>query len=592
MLGNFSFGDYFKAEAIPWAWEFAHRGARPRRRPHLGHRATSSDDEAEEIWADAVGFPRERIQRLDKDNFWEMGDTGPCGPSSEIFWDFGPEFGPDGGPANPAAEDRYVEIWNLVFPQYFRAADGSLTDLPTQDIDTGAGLERILDRPQRHATRVYDADPLQRLVERGPVGHRSHARRRRPQPTSPCKVLADHARTMTFLVTDGVVPSNEDRGYVLRRIIRRAVRFAYLLGVEQHLSAPPGRAGASTSWATPTPSCAPTRTASPASSSREEDRFRETLKRGSASSTPSWPSCREGRAPGGDVAFDLTTPTASRSRSPRRSPPSWGIDVDEAGFDDGAWPSSAGPVEGGGQDRARPRTRDLDAASRRSSTPTAPPSSSAARRSRPRPRCWPWCPGRTARASVFLDRTPFYAETGGQVGDTGTHHRPTPAGAEVLDTTYGAARPAPPPRPHHRGARSSPARRSTAAIDVERRDAIRRNHTGTHVLHWALREVLGDHVKQQGSLVDPDRLRFDFGHAEALTPDQIQEIEDLANRRDPRQRPGPPLRDHQGRGGQARRHRLLRRQVRRRGPGARGRSPLHRAVRRHPRARRSATSAP
>ena len=234
MLGSFSFGDYFKAEAIPWAWELLTEvlGLDSDR---LWVTVHVSDDEAEDIWADAVGMPRHRIQRLDKDNFWEMGDTGPCGPSSEIFWDCGPEFGPEGGPENTAAEDRYVEIWNLVFPQYLRGTDGELSDLPRRGIDTGAGLERML-TALNGAHSVYDVDPLNRLVEVAQsITGRSLGTDERTDTA--LKVLADHARTMTFLVADGIIPSNEDRGYVLRRLIRRAVRYAYLLGVERDLSA-------------------------------------------------------------------------------------------------------------------------------------------------------------------------------------------------------------------------------------------------------------------------------------------------------------------------------------------------------------------
>ncbi|HEX2578493.1 MAG TPA: alanine--tRNA ligase-related protein, partial [Aquihabitans sp.] len=220
MLGNFSFGDYFKADAIRWAWEFSTEvlgldGDRIWVTCHV------DDDEAVALWVDEVGFPIERIQRLDKDNFWEMGDTGPCGPSSELFWDFGPDHGPEGGPANPAAEARYVEFWNLVFQQYFRLDDGSLRPLEHQNIDTGAGLERLvgvtIDSPA-----VWATDELRALIGEAEslTGKRLGAD---PEADITLKLLADHARTMTFLVSDGVTPSNEGRGYVLRRIIRRAV---------------------------------------------------------------------------------------------------------------------------------------------------------------------------------------------------------------------------------------------------------------------------------------------------------------------------------------------------------------------------------
>jgi alanyl-tRNA synthetase len=278
MLGNFSFGDYFKAEAIPWAWELLTEvlgldGDRMWVTVHV------SDDEAEDIWADAVGFPRARIQRLDKDNFWEMGDTGPCGPSSEIFWDYGASFGPDGGPANTAAEDRYVEIWNLVFPQYLRAADGELSPLPRPGIDTGAGLERMLTALNGTHT-VYDVDPLSRLVE---VAQSITGRRLGVDDRTDIalKVLADHSRTMTFLVADGIIPSNEDRGYVLRRIIRRAVRYAYLLGVERDLSSRLVDAVVD-AMADGYPELRADQDRITGIMAREEDRFRQTLKRGTS----------------------------------------------------------------------------------------------------------------------------------------------------------------------------------------------------------------------------------------------------------------------------------------------------------------------
>ncbi|MPZ89088.1 MAG: alanine--tRNA ligase, partial [Nitriliruptorales bacterium] len=233
MLGNFSFGDYFKREGIVWAWEFVTEvlgidGSRIWATVH------TSDDEAEEIWHKEVGLPRERIQRLDKDNFWEMGESGPCGPSSELFYDFGPEHGPDGGPSNPAAENRFIEFWNLVFMQYFRDASGNLTPLPNKHVDTGAGLERIVGLLQGSPS-LFTCDTLARLVAEVETitGRRLGASE---QDDVALRLIADHSRAMTFLIADGVVPSNEDRGYVLRRIIRRAIRFAYLLGVQTHIA--------------------------------------------------------------------------------------------------------------------------------------------------------------------------------------------------------------------------------------------------------------------------------------------------------------------------------------------------------------------
>src|SRR5262245_27490422 len=225
MLGNFSFGDYFKAEAIPWAWEF-YTEVLELDTDRLWVTVHEDDDEAERIWRDVVGFPAERIQRLGEDNFWRMGDTGPCGPSSEIFWDIGPEFGPDGGPITEA--DRYIEIWNLVFMQFDQQADGSRVPLPKPSIDTGAGLERNLMALQG-ASQIWDIDVFQPLI--AAAERATGATYGSDENTDiSLRIIAEHARTMAFMVADGVRPSNQERGYVLRRIIRRAVRHAYLLG--------------------------------------------------------------------------------------------------------------------------------------------------------------------------------------------------------------------------------------------------------------------------------------------------------------------------------------------------------------------------
>jgi alanyl-tRNA synthetase len=520
MLGNFSFGDYFKAEAIPWAWELLTDvlgldGDRMWVTVHV------SDDEAEDLWADAVGFPRDRIQRLDKDNFWEMGDTGPCGPSSEIFWDYGAAFGPEGGPANPAAEDRYVEIWNLVFPQYFRGADGELTDLPKKGIDTGAGLERMLTALSGTHT-VYDVDPLSRLVE---VAQSITGRRLGTDDRTDIalKILADHGRTMTFLVADDIVPSNEDRGYVLRRIIRRAVRYAYLLGVEQDLSSRlVGAVIDAMEDGYPELRAAQDRIVG--TIAREEDRFRQTLKRGTNLLDAKLTELQPGQALGGDVAFDLYETYGFPLEVTQEITGELGIEVDEPGYRTALGRaqqlSKAGAKSG--KDLYANLTSFQDILDTHGGTEFVGREESEAKAT-----VLAVVPGDDGTVSIFLDRTPFYAESGGQVGDTGTIATDT-GRADVLDTTYGL------PGLHRHLARIAdgaiePGQEATAAIDVARRDAIRRNHTGTHILHWALRKVLGDSVKQQGSLVDPERLRFDFGPADGLSRDQIQEIEDLAN---------------------------------------------------------------
>ncbi len=328
MLGNFSFGDYFKAEAIPWAWEFVTEvlGMDPDR---LWVTCHVSDDEAEDIWADVVGVPRDRIQRLDKDNFWEMGETGPCGPSTEIFYDHGPEHGPDGGPANEAADRRYVEIWNLVFTQYFRNADGSLSDLPTPNVDTGAGMERILAVLAGSAS-LYSADVLSGLVDRAQqVTGRELGES--DLVDIALRLLADHTRTATFLVADGVVPSNEDRGYVLRRVIRRAVRFAYMLDVEQ-LVMPPMVERCIEIMGGAYPELVEQRSLVLELITREEERFRQTLARGSALLDTELAAVPDGGQLDGSVAFELHDTFGFPLEVTQEMADLRGVEVDVDGF--------------------------------------------------------------------------------------------------------------------------------------------------------------------------------------------------------------------------------------------------------------------
>jgi len=526
MLGNFSFGDYFKAEAIPWAWEFTTEvlgldGDRVWVTVHV------SDDEAEEIWADAVGFPRERIQRLDKDNFWEMGETGPCGPSSELFWDFGPEVGPEGGPANPASEERYVEFWNLVFPQYIRHHDGTLTDMPNPGIDTGAGLERILG-VLAGSPSLYAADTLSVLTDRAQQVTGKRLGEDRLADVA-LRLLADHTRTVAFLVSDGVMPSNEDRGYVLRRILRRAVYFSYLLGVETPVL-PPMIETCVELMGGAYPDLAAHADNVLTIVSREEDRFRRTLRTGASMLDEHIASLPEGGTVDGQVAFTLHDTHGFPFEVTEEIAAERGFEVDESGFqaamaDQRARAKAA--AKGGGVAVGE------EADAYRAVLDGAGPTEFVGRETEsatttvvgvvPGPD-----EGELAgTVSIFLASTPFYAESGGQVGDTGTIESPT-ARAEVLDTVYAL------PGLHRHVARVlegafEAGDEVTATIDGERRAAIKRHHTGTHILHWALRKVLGDHVKQQGSIVLPDRLRFDFSHFEAVTPEQIAAIEDLAN---------------------------------------------------------------
>jgi alanyl-tRNA synthetase len=517
MLGNFSFGDYFKADAISWAWEFVTEvlGLDPDRMWVTVH---ESDDEAEELWADGVGFPRARIRRLGRDNFWEMGDTGPCGPSSEIFWDYGPEVGPDGGPGDPASEDRYVEIWNLVFPQYLRDADGHLGDLPSRNIDTGAGLERIM-AVLAGSPSLYASDTLTALVDEAQsvTGRRLGGS---DLGDIALRLIADHARTMTFLVADGVIPSNEDRGYVLRRIIRRAIRFAYLLDVERPVL-PAMVERTIELMGDAYPEIASGRDLVVPIITREEESFRRTLATGSQLLDTQLDRLQPGGTLPGSVAFQLHDTYGFPFEVTQETADLRGFAVDVEGFD-------------AAMDDQRRRAR---AASKAGAVATGDEVTELQRLvAEHGPTEFTGRDEYETKATIigivgdglYLDRTPFYAEAGGQIGDTG--HVVTPTGiVDVTDTTYGV------PGLHRhafvvREGTIEVGQEADARIDATRRDAIRRNHTGTHILHWALREVLGSHVKQQGSLVAPDRLRFDFSHFEPVSAEQIRAIEDLANR--------------------------------------------------------------
>lgn len=516
MLGNFSFGDYFKEAAIPWAWEMTTEvlgidGDRVWVTIH------ESDDEAEELWVDGVGFPRQRLQRLGADNFWEMGETGPCGPSSELFFDFGPQYGPDGGPANPAAETRFVEFYNSVFPQFFRRADGTLTDLDKKGIDVGAGLERILGVLQGSPS-LYVADSLAALIEEAERVTK-HRMGKSDLGDIAVRLLADHTRTMTFLISDGVIPSNEDRGYVLRLIIRRAIRFAYLLGVETAVCTPLVERCISV-MGDDYPELHSNQDLVLGIIEREEGRFHQTLRSGSQILDQELDGLPKGGRLAGKVAFQLHDTYGFPLEVTQEVAQLKGYEVDTAGFDEAM---------------AEQRKRAKAASKSGAVVDDQLIQQYQQILSNHGPTIFT---GREEAASnatviavfgneVYLDRTPFYAESGGQVGDTGQITTDTGV-AQVLDTTYAL-----PGLHRHQiqlvSGSIEVGQNAVASIDEERRAAIKRNHTGTHVLHWALRKVLGEHVRQQGSLVAPDRLRFDFSHFEAVTPEEIVSIEDLAN---------------------------------------------------------------
>jgi alanyl-tRNA synthetase len=523
MLGNFSFGDYFKAEAIPWSWElvtevFGFDGDR------IWVTVHTSDDEAEQIWHEVVGVPMDRIQRLgDKDNFWQMGDTGPCGPCTELHIDRGPAFGPEGGPLHDPHGDRYMEFWNLVFMQFNQAPDGSRTPLPKPSIDTGAGLERILTLIQGEDA-VWDTDLMRPLIEQASslTGKRYIVGDYEDRNSFGLRVLAEHARSGAMLVNDGVLPSNENRGYVLRRILRRAIRFAYLLGADRLVM--PSLAGTAVDvMADAYPDLRKNRDFILNVITREEEAFRRTLRNGLSILDK---ELADGATTiSGATAFMLHDTYGFPLEVTTEVTAERGVEVDRAGFDtemerqrERAKSARRAGAQGEG------RLEDYRSVMEQFGTTEFLGYSEDT------------CEARVlavlpladdGEVEVFLDRTPFYAESGGQMGDTGTISTETGTVA-VSDTSFAI-----PGLRRHSGRIVSgfidAGQVAQAQIDNERRAAIRRNHTGTHVLHWALREVLGDHVKQQGSLVAPDRLRFDFSHFQAVSADEIEQIERLAN---------------------------------------------------------------
>jgi alanyl-tRNA synthetase len=522
MLGNFSFGDYFKERAIPFAWELVTEklGIDGER---IWVSVYEQDDEAEAIWADQVGVPRGRIQRMGEDNFWEMqkGAPGPCGMSSELYFDKGAEHGGGGGPLH-GGEERYVEIWNLVFMQLLRQPDGNLVELPKKNIDTGAGLERILPIVQGTSS-VFDSTLFGPLLESAQsVTGVTYGRDERADVS--LRVLADHSRAMSFLVADGVLPSNEGRGYVLRRVIRRAVQRAYQLGADKPVTGPlVERVRELMGEAYPQLIASADLIGDIVG--REEEGFRQILRSGSTLLEEELSSGASRIS--GSVAFRLHDTHGFPIELTQELAAERGVEVDLAGFEQemtaqrerarkagkesiGAVAADeryrqlldeCGTTEFLGYQGVEGSGKVLAVMKRGGEDPAA--------------------------VEVFLDRTPFYAQGGGQVGDTGRIVTDTGA-VEVDDTTYAL-----PGLIRHVGRISqgelSPGQEASALVDRDRRDSIRRNHTATHLLHWALREVLGDHVKQQGSDVGPDRLRFDFSHYSAPSQEDLNRVQRLVN---------------------------------------------------------------
>ncbi|MEJ2343793.1 MAG: alanine--tRNA ligase [Gammaproteobacteria bacterium] len=517
MLGNFSFGDYFKREAIGYAWEFLTEVLRlpPEK---LWVTVFEEDDEAADIWLKELKVDPQRFGRIGaKDNFWSMGDTGPCGPCTEIFYDHGPEIagGPPGSPDEDG--DRYIEIWNLVFMQYDRDKDGNLNPLPKPSVDTGMGLERLAAVMQGVHSN-YEIDLFQRLIKAA-----ADLTGCRDLQDNSLKVIADHIRACAFLVVDGVLPSNEGRGYVLRRIIRRAIRHGYRLGQDQpffHALVGPLIEEMGAAY----PELAKARASVERVLRLEEERFAETLDQGMRILDE---DIRElsGAVIPGDTVFrlydtygfpvDLTADIA-RER---------GLGIDMEGFERAmeqqrrrarAASQFGADYHAGVQLQGATEFTGYEHLQDRSVVTALV------------------CDGQPVdvleagqEGLVVLDKTPFYAESGGQVGDRG-ELRGEAAGFEVRDTQKQASG----AFAHIGRVREGLLRVGDtvdARVDGEKRRATALNHSATHLLHAALRQVLGEHVAQKGSLVEPERLRFDFSHFEPMTPEQIRAVEDLVN---------------------------------------------------------------
>ena len=525
MLGNFSFGDYFKHDAISFAWELL-TGEQWFNLPKekLWVTVYETDDEAYEIWANDIGIPRERIIRIGdnkgsafaSDNFWQMGDTGPCGPCTEIFFDHGDHIW--GGPPGSAEEDgdRYIEIWNIVFMQFNRQSDGTMLPLPKPSVDTGMGLERIAAVLQ-HVNSNYEIDLFRDLIKA--VAKVTGAT---DLSSKSLRVIADHIRSCAFLISDGVIPSNENRGYVLRRIIRRAIRHGNMLGAKETFF-----------YKLVAPLIAVMGPAADELKQQqamveqvlktEEEQFARTLERGLALLDEELNKL-SGDTLDGETAFRLydtygfpvdLTADVCRERN---------LKVDEAGFEQAMEAQRRRARESSGFGADYNNLIRVDSASAFSGYDHVHQQATVTALFRNGEAVDEIHEGE--EAVVILNQTPFYGESGGQVGDTGELKNAT-ATFVVADTQkYGQAI-------GHLGQLTSGTLRVNhsidAKVDVARRNRIRLNHSATHLLHAALRKTLGEHVAQKGSLVNDKYLRFDFSHFEAMKPEQIRQIEDMVN---------------------------------------------------------------
>lgn len=515
MLGNFSFGDYFKEQAISLAWEFLTEVLKlPKER--LWVTVHISDDEAADIWIKKIGVDPERLSRLDEDNFWQMGDTGPCGPSTEIFWDHG-EHIPGGAPGSKDDDlDRYIEIWNLVFMQFERDSSGEMTPLPSPSIDTGMGLERVAAVMQGVHSN-YDIDLFQYLINAA-----AEITDCKDTSNDSLKVLADHIRSCAFLVVDGVQPSNEGRGYVLRRIIRRALRHGHKLGAKDsffyRLVTPLGEI-----MGEAYPELIDRAESIAGIIKREEEQFARTLDKGMSVLEAALKDLK-GKTLPGELIFllydtygfptDLTNDIA-RER---------GYNLDMAGYEtcmteqrDRARSASQFEIDYSDTIRLEGNTlfsgyetlTDTGTALALYSEGDEVESASEG-----------------MRIAVILDNTPFYAESGGQVGDSG-YLRCGEATVEIMDCQKAGE------HNLHIGTvingNLRVGEQVCAEVDPKVRQATALNHSATHLVHEALKQVLGQHVEQKGSLVDSQKLRFDFSHNEAVNVEQIRQVEQIVN---------------------------------------------------------------
>jgi len=534
MLGNWSFGDYYKKEAIGWAWELLTREWKlPEER--LWATVHTTDDEAEALWSEVTGIARERVLRFDAENFWEMGETGPCGPCSEIHYDHGPQACDRQGRAGHTCRvngdcGRYVEIWNLVFIQYYRDETGKLTELPAKHVDTGMGFERICAVLQ-HRTSNYDIDVFRNVITAAErlAGKRYGAVE---EDDVSFRVIADHGRAVTFLIADGVLPSNEGRGYVLRRLLRRAARRGKLLGLERpFLWEVTGAVVDGMGRAYPELVRHRARIAEVVRD--EETRFAATLDRGLALLAGEIETARRaGRTVlAGHVAFRLYDTYGFPLDLTEDILGGEGMTVDRAGFE---------RAMEGQRERARGAQRFTDA---EAAPELLGDGAITTRFVGDRIVAWESevlalvANGLATRGpvregqevDVVTAETPFYAESGGQVGDRGTIASADGATQlEVLDTQKLGAGAVVHKSRVRRGA-IAVGDRVRLVIDAARREAARLNHSATHLLHGALRRHVGEHVKQAGSLVSPERLRFDFSHTKPVPPDTLRAIEDEVN---------------------------------------------------------------